>query len=83
MTSLGITRGASLWYPIMLTQACQEISESKAAEMLGMNILEYRDKRQAAIDAVMRLIEELPSPLCSLVEAMAKKPDLFDERPIK
>lgn len=79
MNSLGVSRAASLWYPIMLAQERGEISESKGAELLGMNALDYREHKENAIQAVMRLINELPSPLTSLVEAIAARPELFDQ----
>ena len=78
MNSLGVSRAASLWYPIMLAQERGEISEAKGAELLGMNILDYREHKENAIQAVMRLVNELPSPLISLVEAIAARPELFE-----
>jgi hypothetical protein len=78
MNSLGVSRAASLWYPIMLAQERGEISESKGAELLGMNIVDYRKHKENAIYAVMRLVSELPSPLTSLVEAIAARPELFE-----
>ena len=78
MNSLGVSRAASLWYPIMLAQESGEISESKGAELLGMSILDYREHKGNAIQAVMRLVDELPSPLISLVEAIAARPELFE-----
>lgn len=80
MNSLYLVRGASLWYPIMLAQEMGEISESKAAELLGMNIIKYREYKEQAVDAVKRFIQELPSPLTSLFDAVAHKPELFETR---
>jgi len=77
MDGISVVRAASLWYPIMLTQEKGEISEAKGAELLGMNILDYRHSKEAAIRAVMRLVNELPSPLISLVEAIAARPELL------
>lgn len=77
MNSLTLSRGASLWYPIMLAQERGEISESKGAELLGMDIITFREHKEQAIQAVMRLVNELPSPLVSLVEAITEKPELF------
>lgn len=79
ITSLGITRAASFWYPTMLTQEAGEISESKAAELLGMNIEEYREKKQNAIEAVICLINALPSPFVSIMEVIKNKPEFFNE----
>ena len=89
ITSLGITRAASYWYPTMLAEAAGEISEAKAAELLGMGIVEYRKRRydaiQAvlgrydAIQAVLDFIHVLPSPIVSLLDAIEQKPELFNE----
>lgn len=79
ITSLGITRAASFWYPTMLTQEAGEISESKAAELLGMNIEEYRMAKYNAIHSVMELINNLPSPLNSLLGIVDNKPGFFNE----
>lgn len=78
ISTVGVVRAASLWYPIMLAQEHGEISESKGAELLGMNLQDYREYKQTAIQAVMRLVTELPSPLTSLVEALTAKPELFE-----
>ena len=78
ISTVGVVRAASLWYPIMLAQERGEISESKGAELLGMNLLDYRDHKETAIHAVLRLVTELPSPLTSLVEALREKPELFE-----
>lgn len=69
-STLSITHGASLWYPIMLAQEHGTISESKAAELLGMNIQDYREHKYAAIKAVEDFIEALPSGLISLANAV-------------
>ena len=79
ITSLGIARAASYWYPTMLAEAAGEISENKAAELLGMSIVEYRNRRYDAIQAVMGLIYNLPSPTASLMDAIKQKPELFNE----
>lgn len=76
ITSLGITRAASYWYPTMLAEAAGEIGENKAAELLGMNnIGEYRQRKYDAIEAVKQLIENLPSPLVSLLDIVKTKND--------
>lgn len=75
ITSLLITRAASYWYPTMLAEAAGKIGESKAAELLGMNIEEYRARKDSAINAVMTLIETLPSPLVSLLDIVKTKND--------
>lgn len=78
MTStITITKAAAIWYPIMLAQERGEISEAKAAELLSMNIVQYRDHRESAIQAVMAFIENLPSPIRSIAEIIAHRPDLF------
>lgn len=79
ITSLGITRASSYWYPTMLAQEAGEISESKAAELLGVGLEEYRMMKYKAIRAVMDLIENLPSPLVSLWEVVKNKPEFFND----
>ena len=78
ITSLGITRAASYWYPTMLAEANGDISESKAAELLGMVVVEYRNRKYDAIDAVLHLINTLPSPLVSIVQAIKDQPEFFN-----
>lgn len=78
MKLLGVTRAASLWYPVMLAQERGEISEAKAAELLGMHLIDYRCRREDAIQAVMQLVTNLPSPLTSLLEAIAARPEWFE-----
>lgn len=79
ITSLGFTRAASLWYPIMLTQEAGEITESKAAELLGIGIVEYREEKHKVIRAVIDFIDDLPSSFMSLWEVIKNKPDFFNE----
>lgn len=68
ISTLDITKAASLWYPAMLTQEMGEINESKAAELLGLNILDYRDAKHKAVRAIMYLVNNLPSGLQSLID---------------
>jgi hypothetical protein len=56
ITAYTVVRAGSLWYPIMLAQLRSEISEEKAAELLGMNLIEYREHMDNAIQAVIRLV---------------------------
>ena len=65
----------------MLAQARGELSESKAAELLSMNILQYREKREEAIDAVIALVNALPSGLSSLLAVLKDQPEWFDQSP--
>lgn len=65
-----VWHGASLWYPIMLAQEFGEISESKGSELLGMDIITYREHKQKAIQAVKQLVESLPSPMDSLLHVI-------------
>jgi hypothetical protein len=76
-TAFGLMQASSLFYPVMLTQESQEISESRAAELLGMSIEKYRDMKEQAIEAVMRLVRDIPSPLASVFDVLAKRPDLL------
>lgn len=77
ISTLLVQHAASLWYPIMLAQVSEEISVAKAAELLGMTIEDYYEHRQRAIRAVMRLVNELPSGLSSLLDVMKDRPELF------
>lgn len=79
ISSLGITRAASYWYPTMLAEAAGEIGESKAAELLGLNLEEYRQRRYDAIQAVLQLIENLPSPLVSIIQVVDRQPEFFND----
>jgi len=76
---IGITRAASYWYPTMLAEAAGEIGESKAAELLGLNLEEYRQRRHDAIEAVKQLIENLPSPLVSIIQIVDHQPEFFND----
>ena len=73
LSSLDLCRAASLYYPVILTQMEGEISESRAAELLGMDIVSLREMRIKTVQAVLRLLEELPSPLTLLLESMKGK----------
>lgn len=77
ISTLLVKNAASLWYPIMMAQMAHEISESKAAELLGIGVPRYQEERQNAIEAVMEMIHKLPSPLISLLGIMKDRPDLL------
>ncbi len=68
MTTLDVQHAASFWYPVMVSQEHGSISQSKAAELLGLSQEEYVDRKLGAIEAVMAMIESLPSPLISLLD---------------
>lgn len=70
ISTLDVAHAGSLWYPIMLTQESGEISEAKAAELLGMTIENYRNRKQHAIATIMQLVTTLPSGLTSLVDIL-------------
>jgi hypothetical protein len=70
ISTTDITHAASLWYPIMLTQERGEISEAKAAELLGLTIESYREKREQVIETVMQFVKTLPSGLTSLLDIL-------------
>lgn len=78
MSTLNVQRAASLWYPVMLTQEAGKISEAKAAELLSLNIIEYRSHKELVMMSVMRLVEVSTSPLRSVVEIIKAKPELFE-----
>lgn len=61
-------RIAELFYPVIITQMADQISESKASELLGMPIERYREMRAQIVKSVTNLIESLPSLLISLLE---------------
>ena len=67
---LNVIKVAELYYPIMLTQTVGEISESKACELLGMNVEKYRETKEAVIKSVLALIHSLPSPLILLLDTI-------------
>ena len=54
----------------MLTQEVGEISEAKAAEMLGLTLERYREVKSQAVTAIMGMIEQLQSPLILLLEGI-------------
>jgi hypothetical protein len=68
MISSELCKLGSLVYPILLTQQAGEISESKAAELLNMNIEDLRDVKHRAIQAVLQMVDSLPSPSILLLE---------------
>jgi hypothetical protein len=68
MSSVDLFRVAQLIYPIMLAQEAGEISEAKAAELIGLDVATYRERKHQAIAAVMGMLAELPSPLILLLE---------------
>lgn len=74
ISTLELSRLASLVYPILLAQEAGEISEAKAAELLGMDIVTMRETKWKAIKAVTEMIESLPSPLILLLEGTKEKP---------
>lgn len=73
MNSLDLVKYGNLWYPIMLAEEFGEITESKAVELLGITIEEYRDKKWKALQAVRQFIKDLPSPLVSIIDAIKKE----------
>jgi hypothetical protein len=70
MSTLRLTQVATLWHPIMLTQASGEITEAKAAELLGLSRLEYRAEKRKIVEAVQKLVTQLASPLSLLLDDM-------------
>jgi predicted regulator of amino acid metabolism with ACT domain len=81
ISTLDVASAGRLWYPVMLAQESGEISESKGAELLGLSVIEYRIKKQQAIQAVKTLVETLPSPLISLVDILRERPELLRKSP--
>lgn len=73
MSTLELMRLGQLVYPILLTLEAGEISESKAAELLGLPIERIRDVRWQAIQAVLSMVTQLPSPLNLLLESTLAK----------
>lgn len=78
MSTLNVRRAASLWYPVMLTEASGEISEGKAAELLGLHVLDYRAHKAEVIQKVQELVKLSMFPLRSVVEVMQARPELFE-----
>ena len=81
MKAQHILRAGSLWYPIMLAQERGELSHSKAAELLGLNLEAYREQKEAAIEAIIALVNSLPSELTSLLAVLRDQPEWFDSPP--
>jgi len=77
ISTLDVANAGRLWYPIMLAQEAGEISESKGAELLGLNLVDYREQKQRAIQAVETLVVRLPSPLVSLLDILREQPELL------
>lgn len=78
MSTLQISRAASLWCPVMVTEVSGRISEAKAAELLGINLTAYREHKELVMMSVMRLVDVSTSHLRSVVELMQAKPELFE-----
>jgi hypothetical protein len=74
MSSLQLSKMGSLVYPIMLTQEAGQISEAKAGELLGLDIVTYREQKAKAISAILTMLDELPSPLILLLGDMKGRP---------
>lgn len=72
--TLSVLNVSQLVYPIMLAQQAGEMSESKACELLGMTITHYRTVKFKAIEAIVSILEKLPSPLTLLLEGIKDKP---------
>lgn len=67
LSSLDLCRAGALVYPVMLCEAEGEISESKAAELLGMRVEDYRGVKAKAVQAVLDFCVALPSPVLVLL----------------
>ena len=74
LTSLSLIRTAELIWPILLTQEAGEISEAKAGELIGKDIVSLREIKAKAIKSIMDLLESLPSPLSLLLESTKVQP---------
>lgn len=81
MSTLDVQRAASLWYPVMLAQASGELSEARAAELLGLNLSDYRNHKELAIKTVSLLANTLSSPLRSVVEPIQDRPESSEAAP--
>lgn len=80
ISTLLVQHAASLIYPVMLAQTMNEISESKAAELLAMSIEDYRHLRGRLAESAMKAVLSLPSPLLSLLDIMKDRPDLLTRK---
>jgi hypothetical protein len=67
-TSLQLVQIADLFYPVIVAQLMGEISEAKAAELVGKNIEDYRWLKTRIARSLMDFLQSLPSPLTSLLE---------------
>ena len=76
LTSLNMVRVSQLTYPILMTQMEGEISEAKAAELIGVDIVSLRVLKTQVVKSIMDLLESLPSPLTLLLEGMKEQQKL-------
>ncbi len=69
----GLTKLGSLVFPILLAMEMGLISESKVGELLGKDIVSVREIKHETANAVMAMVESLPSPLILLLDGMKEK----------
>lgn len=74
LSSLNFIRVSQLTYPILMAQMEGEISEAKAAELIGTDIVSLRMMKSQTIKSIMDMLEQLPSPLSWLLESMKDRP---------
>ena len=55
-----VIKAGSIVVPFMLAQELGVMSESKACELLGCNIEEYREHKYKIVEAVQKLLEDMP-----------------------
>jgi hypothetical protein len=70
LTSLNLLRVSQLTYPILMAQMEGEISEAKAGELIGVDIVSLRQMKSQAIKSIMDMLGSLPSPLTLLLEGI-------------
>lgn len=62
-TFSAVIKAGSIVVPFMLAQELGVMSESKACELLGCNIEEYREHKYKIIETVQKLLEDMPSDI--------------------
>lgn len=74
--STSLLEASKLIYPIIVAQQAEEISESKAAELIGVPVETLRNIKANCTKAIAKLVRELPSPLILLVGGTQEKQPL-------
>ncbi len=55
-------KGISIHYPVMLAEESGEMGPMRAAEILGLDIIEYQELKFETIKWVMEMVERISAP---------------------